>query len=51
MEYKKLGWRVRTVWECALKGKSRLPFEILMEIIEDWLINGQDYFEICGKNT
>ena len=34
------GWRVLTVWECAVKGKYRLAEEDLEARILDWLRNG-----------
>ena len=33
------GWRHLVIWECALKGKSKLDFEALMDYVHDW-ING-----------
>jgi len=32
-----LGWRVITVWECALKGKESLDFKDLIGTIDTWL--------------
>jgi DNA mismatch endonuclease (patch repair protein) len=32
-----LGWRHLTVWECALKGRTRLPFPALIATIGEWL--------------
>jgi DNA mismatch endonuclease (patch repair protein) len=31
------GWRVATVWECALKGKERLPLEDVASSLGGWL--------------
>lgn len=31
------GWRVLTVWECSIKGKTRIPETELMENICAWL--------------
>lgn len=31
------GWRVLTIWECALKGKRRLPPEAVIQMTIDWL--------------
>ncbi len=36
-----LGWRVLTVWECALKGKTRKPHDVLINEIELWLSLGE----------
>ena len=35
------GWRSLTIWECVLKGKTKRPFEQLIDDIEDWLLHGQ----------
>ncbi|MBE1236513.1 DNA mismatch endonuclease Vsr [Phaeovibrio sulfidiphilus] len=34
------GWRVLTVWECALKGRTRLAPEALVERVVEWLESG-----------
>lgn len=31
------GWRVLTVWECALRGRRRLPFEDVVHFAADFL--------------
>ena len=46
-----LGWRVFLIWECALKGKQRLPFEQLIELVENWLLVGNQFVEIKGDST
>lgn len=43
------GWRVLTVWECALKGKTRLEMPDLLERIASWLVSGSDVKEIEGR--
>lgn len=45
---KDLGWRVLLIWECALKGKQSLPFEQLIELVENWLLVGNQFIEIKG---
>jgi DNA mismatch endonuclease (patch repair protein) len=32
-----LGWRVLIIWECAVKGKKRLPFEEMLDHCESFL--------------
>jgi len=34
---RKAGWRVLVVWECALKGKTKIPLDIILDEISDWL--------------
>lgn len=36
-DLQELGWRHLTVWECALKGKTRLPFSELVDTIVEWI--------------
>ncbi len=43
------GWRVLTVWECALKGKTRLPEGRVIDLAAEWLLNGTENLEIEGK--
>lgn len=33
----KLGWRVATVWECALKGQGKLPLDTVIDELARWL--------------
>lgn len=42
-------WRVLQLWECALKGKERLPKEDVIEAVTNWLVSGEIYLEIRGK--
>lgn len=43
------GWRVLTVWECSLKGKTRLPPDELASTIERWLLSGSGTLNIQGR--
>jgi DNA mismatch endonuclease (patch repair protein) len=43
------GWRVLTVWECALKGRERRPFTDVLEGVVDWLSSGGPPITISGK--
>ncbi|MCC5957703.1 MAG: DNA mismatch endonuclease Vsr [Natronohydrobacter sp.] len=42
------GWRVLTIWECALKGRGRLPAETVLDRAAEWLVNGTAREEIAG---
>ncbi len=48
LELEKLGWRVLAIWECAVKGKYRQPFEVLIEQISEWLIMNKNSSEMKG---
>ena len=36
-ELRTSGWRVMTVWECALRGREHRPLEVLAARIPKWL--------------
>ena len=46
-----LGWRVLTVWECALQGKKKLPKDTLVNEITAWLRCGEDLKQIQGTDS
>jgi len=51
--YKKLkedGWRILTIWECAIKGKTRLSLDEVIGRTESWLVDGKRDKVIKGKN-
>jgi DNA mismatch endonuclease, patch repair protein len=48
-ELERLGWRVLTIWECAVKGRYRKPFETLIEQISKWLTVNEISGEVSGK--
>lgn len=43
------GWRVGVVWECALKGRERLPLDLVLRLCSDWLLSGGVHLEISGE--
>lgn len=43
------GWRILIVWECATKGRTRLPIEKVLQNVSDWLLSEIRYFEIAGR--
>jgi DNA mismatch endonuclease (patch repair protein) len=45
---RKAGWRVGVVWECALKGRTRLPLDEVMDQCAGWLISDEPEVEIHG---
>jgi len=44
-----MGWRRAIVWECALKGKTRLPLEEVLASCAEWLRSDSERIEIRGK--
>jgi len=50
-QLKSMGWRVLTVWECSLKGKTRLPPDDLLSIVSNWIVEGADEREVRGRHS
>jgi len=42
------GWRLAVIWECALKGRDRLPLEDVISTCADWLKSDRPRLEIKG---
>lgn len=42
------GWRVLQIWECAIKGKTRLAIDDIIEITVSWLRSSQNQLDIEG---
>jgi DNA mismatch endonuclease (patch repair protein) len=45
----KAGWRVATVWECALKGRTRLNGEQAMRSLARWVQSDQKTKTVRGN--
>jgi len=43
-----MGWRVGVVWECAIKGKSRISHEELFLLCDKWLQSSEREISIEG---
>ena len=43
-------WRQGVVWECALKGRVRLPPETVIAACADWLKSDRAWIELRGSN-
>jgi len=43
------GWRVCTVWECALKGRNRLKEEKVTNALVNWIESDSSALNIRGK--
>lgn len=43
------GWRVATVWECALKGRTRPDFGEAMQRLIVWIQSGEQSITIRGE--
>lgn len=47
---KEAGWRVGIVWECAVKGRARLPLEVVLAQCADWLRSDSGHLVIRGND-
>lgn len=45
------GWRLMTVWECALRGPKAMAPEVVFRRISSWLRSKVDQSELSGKIT
>lgn len=43
------GWRVLTIWECALRGKEKLELSQVLESTSEWLLSTRSVCEIKGS--
>ncbi len=43
------GWRILYIWECALKGKTRLPLNQIIHTAANWLQFDKQNAEIVGS--
>jgi DNA mismatch endonuclease (patch repair protein) len=45
------GYRVGTIWECALRGRHKLPLDVVLTRCSDWLKSSDSGLEIHGHQT
>jgi DNA mismatch endonuclease (patch repair protein) len=45
------GWRVGEIWECALKGRTRLAVTEVLDRCESWLRSDSPALEVTGDET
>ncbi len=45
------GWRVGEVWECALKGRTRLLLQDVIDQCENWLRSVAGIMQIAGNEA
>ncbi|WP_424992251.1 very short patch repair endonuclease [Oceaniradius stylonematis] len=44
----RMGWRIGTVWECAIRGKTRLSAETVQTRLTAWLLSDERAIELRG---
>lgn len=45
------GWRVATIWECAIKGVGRMNDDALAQNLTEWIQGNAAEIQIIGNNT
>lgn len=50
LELLEAGWRIGTVWECAIKGRNRFPIEVVADRCADWLMSMESELEVSGND-
>ena len=45
------GWRVATVWECALKGRTRLDHRVVLDTLAAWIRSDAPRVVIRGSDN
>jgi len=48
-QYWNTGWKTMIIWECALKGKTKLPLEFILNLTTHWILYGKCNCTISGK--
>lgn len=43
------GWRIMTIWECAIRGKDKLEKDYLVSVMNGWLKSSNVFQEIKGN--
>jgi DNA mismatch endonuclease (patch repair protein) len=49
-QYTNSGWKTLVLWECALKGKARLPVNLVFDLIVHWIVFETANSNIMGKS-
>ena len=49
-ELERMGWRVLTVWECALRGRHKFTSDKLVHIIISWLVYAGSSMDFSGRD-
>lgn len=44
------GWRIAVVWECAVRGKQRLPQEEVIDSLSVWLSSEDRFLDLRSQN-
>lgn len=45
-----MSWRTMTIWECALRGKTNVEIDRVIDSLIDWLVSSNGSSEIIGNS-
>ena len=51
MELQSKGWRTGIIWECAIKGKYKLPIDSVSDRCSAWLLSNNDKLRLSCNET
>jgi DNA mismatch endonuclease (patch repair protein) len=43
------GWRIAEIWECALKGKTRLRSDAVIQSLAEWIKSDSELLSVTGE--
>lgn len=43
------GWRIAEIWECALKGKTRLRSDAVIQSLAEWIKSNTELLSVTGE--
>lgn len=50
-QLRKAGWRIGQIWECALKGRTRLAGSNVLDRCEKWLLSAETCLVVEGVSS
>ena len=45
------GWRIVTIWGCAMRGKGKMDFEKLMDRLTEWIDSDEETLVLSGETV
>ena len=43
------GWRIAIIWECSMRGKGKMDFLTLVDILAEWIESDQETLTLHGE--
>ncbi len=45
------GWRIAVIWECSMRGKGKMNFEVMMDRLTDWIESDSMALTLTGEEN